>query len=135
MKLYPPRLVVFLEQYFLWHYGQAYSDMLNIWKNFLWFVSYFFSLKILLSTLFQPWKRMGEDYPRGFDPSVLFQVFIVNTLMRVVGFFVRVIIITFGVISLFTVFVLGIAGFFLWTVMPVFLVVLLVLGVTLIIFG
>src|SRR3989344_1970853 len=58
-------------------------------KNISAFVYQFFSVDMLLKTFFQPFKRMQEDYTRGFDPSGYAETFIVNAMMRVVGMVIR----------------------------------------------
>jgi len=135
MNLPSSKLTSLIEHYVIWHYGRAYVDIYNIWMNFVWFVFYFFSIGVLFNTLFQPWKRMGEEYPRGFAPAIALQTFIVNTLMRGVGFMVRVIVIAIGLSIASVVFALGLVVFALWTIMPVFFVALIVIGLTLLLFG
>lgn len=53
----------------------------------LWFFGQFFSLGLLLRTLFQPFKRLRDES------------FIVNVIMRLVGFFLRSFVIILGVIT------------------------------------
>ena len=135
MNVRSPKFLSLVGHYALWHYGRAYSDMYNIWMNFLWFVFYFFSIGVLLNSLFDPWKRMGEEYPSGFHPELVAQAFIINTLMRLVGFITRLIVISIGLIFASVVFLLGILIFIIWTVMPVFFVALAVMGISLIVAG
>lgn len=117
-----------LPYYLSWHYTDAFVDMLNIWKNFLSFLFEFFSIPLLLKTLFSPWRRMQESYTRIED---FFEHLIVNTLMRFVGAFFRLIIIIFGLASLFLCFVLGIVFFLLWTALPFILIYTLLQGMNL----
>lgn len=135
MKLPSAKLSSLGQHYITWHYGQAYKDTYGIWMNFIWFVFYFFSVGALMSTLFDPWKRMGEDYPIGFSPILALQTFVVNTLMRIVGACVRLLVVGIGLTLASIVFILGVIVLLLWTVMPAFLVALVVIGLTLILFG
>ncbi|HET8575036.1 MAG TPA: hypothetical protein VFM02_02580 [Candidatus Paceibacterota bacterium] len=107
-----------------WHYGQALSDMRFIWMNFMRLIYRVFSLPDLLRTLFSPWRRMTEPYskrPGVFDPGQIAAALVVNTMMRIVGLFVRVIFIALS-LALFTiVIVLGLFIFLLWIFMPLVL--------------
>jgi hypothetical protein len=76
-------------EYMSWHYGPGVGEFLQAWKNISAFVYQFFSVDMLLKTFFQPFKRMQEDYTRGFDPSGYAETFIVNAMMRIVGMVVR----------------------------------------------
>ena len=51
--------------YFRWHYGRGVGELMGIVENFLRFVLHLFSIKLLLSTLFHPWRRMAESYGKG----------------------------------------------------------------------
>lgn len=132
-----PRVKLFslLEHYLTWHYGQAYRDIYHVWMNFVWFCFHFFSISDLLASLFQPWKRMGEEYPTGFDIGRILSTFIINIMMRIVGAFVRLIVIAIGLGFASGVFFLGLSILILWTIMPVCFVALVVMGLNLIIYG
>ena len=119
-----------LPYYLAWHYGIAYFDMKNIWKNFIVFIYDFFSLKTLLFSLFSPWHRMSEGYSKGFEG--LMGTFIVNTLMRFVGAFVRLFFIISGLLAIFIIILVGIVTFILWTVLPFLLIYTLLQGIYLI---
>lgn len=127
--------LILAESYIAWHYGRAYTDMFRVWLNFLWFVFNFFSIFTLLSTLFAPWKRMDEAYPKGLDIFGWLSTFIVNMLMRFVGLVTRTIIVLVGMIFATIVFLGGMAVFMVWTVMPIFLIVTALLGAYLLIYG
>ena len=119
--------------YFKWHYGKGFKEAINTIKNFLWFVAHFFSFKLLFKTLFSPWKRMGESYGEGFDLGAFASAFIVNSLMRVVGFITRIIIIFVGLVTYVAVLLFGVAVLFIWMFAPVILMGCVLLAVTFII--
>jgi hypothetical protein len=123
------------EHYLSWHYGQAYRDIYHVWMNFLWFCFNFFSINELFGSLLEPWKRMGEEYPKGLDLAKIAQTLIVNILMRFVGAMVRLLVIAIGLGLSTIVFLLGLAILLLWTVMPIFFVALVFMGISLIIYG
>lgn len=135
MRIPGSKLFSLVEHYFVWHYSQAYYDIYHVWKNFLFFCFNFFSINELLHSLFQPWKRMGEDYPKSFDLPKMAQTFIVNTLMRFVGAMMRLLVVGFGLLFSSIIFLIGLLILLVWTVMPVFFISLIVMGISLIMYG
>ncbi|MEK7621656.1 MAG: hypothetical protein AAB415_00590 [Patescibacteria group bacterium] len=95
-------------RYFAWHYTTGLADCLRLVANFLWFGYHFFSVPVITRTLFSPWRRLGESYRKGFDPERILETLIVNILMRLFGFLIRIIwlMLAFSVIIL--IFSLGI---------------------------
>ena len=71
-------------------------DGLKSWFNFIKFWWYFFSIPLLLKTLFSAWHRDIIKYPRGFDLKEFAQTFVFNLLSRLLGAFVRSATIIFG---------------------------------------
>jgi hypothetical protein len=118
----------FFPNYIVWHYTKAFHNVWGIWANFLWFVYHFFSLPILARTFFDPWQRMGEEYKKGFDPKEFFSTLVVNTLMRIVGVFMRFFVMVIGLVSLGAVFFLGIVSFVVWAALPVLILFFLAKG-------
>lgn len=133
MKYMKP--LILTESYFAWHYGRAFVDMFHIWMNFLWFVFNFFSISALIETFFDPWKRMGESYPKGFDIAGVISTLVVNLLMRMVGIMVRLIVLCIGLAFATVIFVTGIVVGILWALMPVVFVALVILALHLIFYG
>lgn len=105
----------------VWYYTGAFRDMLRVWLNYLWFITHYFSLLLLLRTLFAPWKRMQDPYQRNGLEELL-SVLIVNTLSRFVGALIRLTLILTCLVSL----MLCIASLFLWLALWVSLPVLTV---------
>src|SRR3989338_907047 len=81
-------LVVFFE-FFEWMYGEGTEEFLKAWRNVHWFFFHFFSVPLIARPLFQPLKRLKEKSGRGFDPEKFFENLAINTLMRFVGFLIR----------------------------------------------
>lgn len=127
--------LILIESYFAWHYGRAFADIFHIWMNFLWFVFNFFSISALIETFFDPWKRMGESYPRGFDIAGVISTFVVNTLMRAVGIMVRLIVLCIGLAFAVVIFATGITIVVLWALMPIVFVALVIISVHLIFYA
>lgn len=116
---------VVLPYYFVWHYGRAYFDIKNVWKNLLAFIYNFFSIPLLLRTLFSPWQRISDGYNLN---TPLYETLIFNLLMRLIGAMVRLFVILIGLALLFLGVIFGIAFFFIWLCLPAILVVLFLWG-------
>lgn len=104
--------------YLWWHYTLAWRDLWGIFSNFIWFLYHFFSLPVLVRTLFSPWKRLGEVYPDHFDLGATLATFFINSLMRFVGLLFRVVLICFGSLVLVVTCVLAVIMFAIWLALP-----------------
>lgn len=116
--------------YAKWHYGRGLKELFGVSRNFLWFVVHFFSFKILLKTLFVPWKRLGENYEGGLDLGKYASAFIVNTLMRAVGFCTKVVVLIVGFASYVFVLSLSLLIMLIWVLAPAVLIGSLLLSAT-----
>ena len=124
--------MLFAVYYVKWHYTQAVVDLIGIVKNFLWFFWEFFSIKLLLKSLFTPFHRLGQQYKGGLDLSNLAETILVNTLMRFVGFLLRSFLILLGILCILLTFVVGIFFLVAWVLAPLLLVFLIAFGVKMI---
>ena len=116
--------------YLRWHYSVAFKDIVVIWMNVAWFIVHFFSVALLIRTLFAPWKRMSETYKRtGFED--LAATAILNLLSRLVGASIRLVIIISGCILLVLAVLLLLAFFIVWVTLPPAALYLFLYGVTL----
>ncbi len=109
--------------YLFWHYTTALADILRIYQNLVWFVGRFFSMSLLFSTLFSPWKRMVEKEENDFFGNL-----IVNTITRIAGFFIRSFAILAGLLCMLIITIGAIIFFILWIFLPVILAVILIAG-------
>jgi len=110
--------LLIIPYYFSWHYSQGILDYFRVWKNLIWFLWNFFSIKVLFKTFFTPFQRLKETYSGGLDLENFATSIIITTLMRIVGMFARTVIIILGLISL-TVFIAGgLLGIILWLILP-----------------
>ena len=117
-------------QYGQWHYGAAWIDILRVYTNCTWFVWHFFSISLLLKTLFQPFQRIHDTYTTDSDHVVedFFGTLVVNGAMRVVGACMRLFLIALGAVVLAVELLLGLAVCALWPVLPVLCGALLFVG-------
>jgi len=119
---------LFFLTYLKWHYGRGIRELFKVCGNFLWFVSNFFSFKLLFKTLFAPWKRLGEHYGSIFNFEEFASVFIVNSLMRLVGFCTKIVVIVFGFGVYILVLILSFLAFIFWLLAPILLIICAVLA-------
>lgn len=123
-------LLYLIPFYAKWHYTEGLIDLFSNWRSFVAFVLHFFSLGLLVKTLFAPFGRLDEEYRKGFDAEAYFETLVANTLMRVVGFVLRTFVIIIGVLVLLVVIVLGPITLLLWVFAPFIIISLFSLGVT-----
>lgn len=115
-----------------WYYGEAIRDILTGWKNFIIFSLGYFSVPLLLKTLFAPWRRDITKRPRGLDFKKLFEYLSFNAISRGIGFIVRFLTICVGILFFFLVIILGALFFIVWLFLPLAFLGLLILAVILI---
>lgn len=104
--------------YIAWHYTVGWTDLIGFWRNIVWFFWHYFSIGLLVRSLFSPYRRMTERRQPGFVPSEVFDRIITNTIMRVVGFVLRLALIVLGVAALLLTSLLGVVSVILWSIAP-----------------
>lgn len=127
-------LTVFIG-YLKWHYCKALLTTFSFWKNILVFLFNFFSIKNLSGNFFTPWKRLADSYPKHFNLKNYFFIFLVNTIMRIVGMILRLIVILIG-LACCAIYILAIPlSLLIWLTLPFIIIVLILYGLVLIIFS
>lgn len=124
-------LLVFVKDYFIWHYSRALQEGFVIWDNYLRFISQFFSIGLLFRTLFSPWRRLKEYYSRGFDPTQYFDTLVINLVMRFVGFILRFATIIIGLCVELIAIITGTILFVVWLTLPFFIILCFSRGIML----
>lgn len=123
------RFATVLGHYFIWHYGRAVKDLTKIYRNLIVFTFNFFSVPILVASFFAPWRRMGEDYPeRSVEPFDYFSVFVVNLIMRLVGIFMRGIVIVLGMTFTLLLILTYPVILLFWLILPIVVVIIFFVG-------
>lgn len=120
-----------VHHYLLWHYSRAFLEIFHVWLNLMWFVVNFFSIPQLLRSLFSPWKRIVEDRGEKWNFEDLAGFILIGFISRLIGFILRSIIITIGLVALFIVVFSGFAVYAFWLVAPLVIIGLLGFGITL----
>jgi hypothetical protein len=104
-----------------WQFSEMPKNILKAWRNFLVFNLNYFSVPLLLKTLFSPWRRYQWSYGRGFDAGRYLYTFFSNMISRVLGAVMRSFLILIALIIEFFIFWAGIFVFFGWLVFPLLL--------------
>lgn len=103
-----------------WHFLVVPKEFAAGWKNLLAFNFHFFSTKILLRTLFAPWKRKTiEKTGSGFNLNEWFTVITFNLISRIVGAIVRLCLIFWSILAEISIFVFGLLAFPLIVLLPI----------------
>lgn len=121
---------IFLHKYIAWYVTDGFRDIMMFWENLLWFGYHFFSIELLAKTFFRPIYRMQDRYgAKGLDLEYIAQTFVTNTISRLVGMLLRLIIIIVGVVFELVIFILGPLLLFFWALIPLLIPVLLFSGI------
>jgi len=115
-----------------WYYTQAVKGLIKIWRNFIIFVEEYYSIPLLIKTLFHPWRRDITKYGRGFSFKKFFETLSFNLISRSIGFSARITIIIIGVLCLVGIMVSGFLALIIWIILPLVLLVFIMVGFLLI---
>ncbi len=107
-------------EFISWHYSSGLDYYLRQWLFFIDWTVHYFSLPLLMKSLFAPWKRMViSDKTPGFNPYSYFQKVTFNLVSRIVGAMARIALFSVGVVILFLAFPIGGLGLWIWLVLPI----------------
>ncbi len=105
--------------FFAWHYTEGISLYLKRWDYVLRWVVHFFSLPLLIKSLFSPYHRLLDDQSwTGFNPSAWFRRLTFNLISRGIGAFIRLWLLVFGLFLLLPVTLVGFIGLIFWLIFP-----------------
>lgn len=113
--------------YFSWWY---FDEPLYLWRAIIIVtkkVYYDFSIVMLLSTLFDPWKK-DVVYVENASLDVRFKVMMDNLFARAIGFVMRFFTIIIGLIITAFTFIFLMIFFIAWLTLPAIIVALFILG-------
>lgn len=116
-----------------WLYSAGIKEYLIAWANFHWFLFHFFSIDILLRTMFAPWHRMREQGGRGLDIEAMLARTAVNLILRAVGLVVRSALIVAGLVSEIILFITAFSVFIVFILSPILVPLLIMSGLLLVI--
>ena len=110
-------------QYLQWHFVEQPKAILRAWYNFLKFCLNYFSLPLLIKTLFSPWRKYKSSKGRRFDLKVYLNAVAFNAISRGIGAIMRSILIIIGITAEIFIFFAGIIIFVGWLILPALLVI------------
>jgi len=110
-----------LTKFFVWYFWDMPKEILLAWRNYLVFNLEFFSVGLLIKTWFAPWHQYKWSYGRGFDLGLFLETFFSNMITRVLGAFMRSILIIVGLVAEVFIFLIGLIVFVGWFILPVLL--------------
>lgn len=106
-------------KFIIWQYTVGWKWY---WER-VWFnlkrLFHFFSFRILLKTIFSPWKRLtADDEVVGFDIAKFFENLSFNLISSFIGAIVRLFLIFFCLIAVVAYLIISIPVFIIWLVIP-----------------
>ena len=115
----------FIIEMIKWHFYEMPAFLYSIGSNYIAFGLHYFSLPVLLATLFSPWRHYKGPKSRGFDLGEFFGNLIYNAFSRVMGFFCRLFLILAGIIFLLLVAIVGFLTILFWIFLPLIIILLI----------
>jgi len=115
-------MINLLTKYLIWHFYDVPEDILKAWRNFLKFNLNYFSIPLLIKTLFSHWRRYAMSYGKRLDFGRYFETFVFNMMSRGIGAILRISLILIGLLVEIFLFFLGTIIFLLWLLLPLLLV-------------
>ena len=109
---------MFLVDIISWWYGNGFIRRISIAKANFRKTLDFFSIQILLKTLFKPYKQISADESSN-SIGMFFQVFFDKLISRIVGFFARTFMIVAGIIVIILQLIMNCMFFVLWLIIPI----------------
>ena len=108
---------MFLRGFISWWYGGGWLRRTQIIKARLSASSDLFSIGLLLSTLFSPFRQISADNVVG-SISDQMRAFFDKLLSCTIGAFVRIFMIMFGLTTMFLQIIFGIVTLIFWLIIP-----------------
>lgn len=106
-------------EFLLWHYSEGLRYYISRWLSYFDWIIHYFSLTLLIKTLFSPWKRLIiVDNKPGFNFKRFFEAITFNIISRVIGAIIRLSLFCVGLVLIIIVYLGGIAGLLMWLAIP-----------------
>jgi len=102
-----------------WWYGAGWIARARLIRERIASTVDYFSISLLLRTLFSPFRQISAGKVNG-SIGVKWRAFIDRTISRVIGAFVRIIIIAIGIVTITAYSVIGLVTLVVWAVIPLF---------------
>ena len=108
---------MFIVGLFSWWYGAGWVRCISVVRGGLASIYDYFSLDLLLRTLFSPFRQISAGGVRG-PIGVQLRAMLDNLISRVIGAVVRTLVIIIGTITLLVSCVLGLLRIIAWPFIP-----------------
>jgi len=106
-------------EYVVWHFAQMPLEIAKAWKNILLFNLEYFSLPVLLKTLFAPWRKIQFGAGKGFNVARLLEAAASNLISRILGAFIRSVLILAGLVTEAALLAAALATLVAWFLLPI----------------
>lgn len=107
----------------VWHYTWGLKKFFEIWRDFLGFIWFQFSVWNFLRTLFSPWRRdVSRVAPIGFHPVLFLGTLAENIITRILGAVVKITLIFFALFLEIFFLAAGVILALVWIFAPVLFV-------------
>lgn len=117
-----------LVQIAVWWILETPGKIISAWRNFLKFNLNYFSVVLLLKTLFSPWRKYEVQRGRGFDFGRYIEAFFSNLIFRLIGAILRSVLIAVGLFFEVFVFLSGVIAFVVWLFLPLIMAGIFIYG-------
>ena len=118
---------MFIVGFFSWWYGAGWLRSVVAVRDNLLSVYDYFSLDLLLRTLFAPFRQISAGKVRG-PIGVQLRALVDKIISRVIGSIMRTIMIVIGSVTLFIAAIIGLLRLILWPLIPALPVVFVIFG-------
>jgi hypothetical protein len=108
---------MFLVGIISWWYGDGWRRQVKVIKSRLISSIDFFSIELLASTLFAPYKQISAGSVNG-PIAIQIRAFFDNLISRIIGAIVRTGMILIGLVVIFVQFLFGIVEMIFWSILP-----------------
>lgn len=113
---------------FSWWYGAGWQRCVQSVRDNLLALYDYFSIDLLVKALFSPWRQISAGKVRG-NVQVQLHALLDNLISRIIGGFIRSIVIIFGSLTLLIMSIVGLLRIILWPLTPVLPVVFVIFAV------
>ena len=109
-------------EYVVWHFTQMPLQIAKAWRNILLFNLEYFSLPVLLKTLFAPWRKIQFAAGKGFNIARLLEALASNLISRILGALIRSVLIVAGLATEAVLLAAALATLVAWFLLPLAIV-------------
>jgi len=119
-------MFMLLTAFISWWYGDGWKSVFSSYERRLNDLSETFSVRQLIRTLFDPWRRI-ISYP-GASITEKFRAWGDNIVSRAVGFCVRILFLLGGLISAIAIIIFTTVEIIIWPLIPILIPIFLIGG-------